>query len=532
MMFEQVKRSRYASPPIECEHSSQNHYDDWQEFHLPMLRMHHAGLHGLGVAQGLAVSALTTAAADETPEHWLQIEPGVAIDGAGELIVLAADGQADVGPTEPGELEYQTGTPFQLSTANHLNKTCYVTIQFNEFLHFSEGSCGKMEQRPWLRLQPATGSINEIDAGLSIVLAIATIDADGVPIVAAEGDSGTLPYQRQSLDQSLQQLRIRRSTVVGDTVQEVEAGQVGPGSNGGLHITVPDSSDTVSFSQADENSFSSLSVRANDTNLHGNLEVNGSIRGADGNLQVGSPLRLPQGVAINEFSSDGTLASDSDQAVPTERAVRAYIDNLLVGSVAAFATDAIPPGWLECRGTAISRTQYSRLFDRIGTRFGAGNGATTFNLPDLRGQFIRGWANGSSKDPDRGSRTDYNGDVVGDKVGSYQNYTYASHNHNFSGTRRTTERSLSSHNHSSDDSANWSYTQPSDWFVSLFKNITIKGDIEWIKVDWKYLDLFTGNVSSTNLSHFHYYTPGGSISYRGGSESRPTNAYLMFCIKY
>src|SRR5262249_5368030 len=75
--------------------------------------------------------------------------------------------------------------------------------------------------------------------------------------------------------------------------------------------------------------------------------------------------QLQQGTAINEFSSDGKLADNSDAAVPTERAVKEYIDNLLVGCVAAFATTTPPPGWLECNGQAISRTQHARLFAQI-----------------------------------------------------------------------------------------------------------------------------------------------------------------------
>ena len=49
-----------------------------------------------------------------------------------------------------------------------------------------------------------------------------------------------------------------------------------------------------------------------------------------------------------------------------------------------------PPGWLTCIGSAVSRTTYAALFAAIGTTYGAGDGTTTFNLPDLRGRFPRG----------------------------------------------------------------------------------------------------------------------------------------------
>ena len=61
------------------------------------------------------------------------------------------------------------------------------------------------------------------------------------------------------------------------------------------------------------------------------------------------------------------------------------------GAIQAFAMSTAPSGWLKCNGQAISRTTYAALFSTIGTTYGNGNGSTTFNVPDLRGEFIRGW---------------------------------------------------------------------------------------------------------------------------------------------
>lgn len=73
------------------------------------------------------------------------------------------------------------------------------------------------------------------------------------------------------------------------------------------------------------------------------------------------------------------------------------------GEVRTFAGAVanVPDGWLLCNGAAISRTTYSRLFAVIGTTYGGGNGSTTFNLPDLRGEFIRGLDQGRGVDPGR-----------------------------------------------------------------------------------------------------------------------------------
>ena len=72
------------------------------------------------------------------------------------------------------------------------------------------------------------------------------------------------------------------------------------------------------------------------------------------------------------------------------------------GMVMTFAADYAPAGWLKANGAAVSRTLYANLFAAIGTRFGAGDGYSTFNLPDLRGEFARFWDDGRGVDAGRG----------------------------------------------------------------------------------------------------------------------------------
>lgn len=94
------------------------------------------------------------------------------------------------------------------------------------------------------------------------------------------------------------------------------------------------------------------------------------------------------------------LANDTKALTPKK-----LLDSgaVFAGEVRVFAgAEAnIPEGWLPCNGAAISRTTYSRLFGVIGTAYGSGNGSTTFNLPDLRGEFIRGLDNGRGVDAGR-----------------------------------------------------------------------------------------------------------------------------------
>ena len=60
------------------------------------------------------------------------------------------------------------------------------------------------------------------------------------------------------------------------------------------------------------------------------------------------------------------------------------------GAIMAFGVTTIPDGWLLCNGANVSRTTYAALFSAIGTRFGAGDGSTTFTLPNLDGRFLQG----------------------------------------------------------------------------------------------------------------------------------------------
>ena len=78
-----------------------------------------------------------------------------------------------------------------------------------------------------------------------------------------------------------------------------------------------------------------------------------------------------------------------------------FVAAVPVGSVTMYAANTAPTGWLECSGAAVSRTTYAGLFTAIGTVFGVGDGSTTFNLPDMRGEFARGWDNSRGVDPAR-----------------------------------------------------------------------------------------------------------------------------------
>lgn len=72
----------------------------------------------------------------------------------------------------------------------------------------------------------------------------------------------------------------------------------------------------------------------------------------------------------------------------------AALPGIIVTTAADHLSD--PPGWLFCDGRAVSRTTYAALFAAIGTKFGVGDGSTTFNIPDLRGRVMVGSGTGPS----------------------------------------------------------------------------------------------------------------------------------------
>lgn len=71
------------------------------------------------------------------------------------------------------------------------------------------------------------------------------------------------------------------------------------------------------------------------------------------------------------------------------------------GDIKFHAASSIPAGWIKANGALVSRSAYGALFAVIGATYGAGDGATTFALPDLRGEFVRGFDDGRGIDPGR-----------------------------------------------------------------------------------------------------------------------------------
>ncbi len=130
--------------------------------------------------------------------------------------------------------------------------------------------------------------------------------------------------------------------------------------------------------------------------------------------------QIRDGLNLNNRRITNLGAPTSDGDAVTRKFMFDNAGNVPSGAILMWPAVFAPNGWLECDGAAISRSVYSELFGVIGTEFGAGNGSTTFNLPDLRGEFIRGWDHGRGVDSGR-------------EMGEGQGDAFKSHSHDYLG---------------------------------------------------------------------------------------------------
>ena len=98
-------------------------------------------------------------------------------------------------------------------------------------------------------------------------------------------------------------------------------------------------------------------------------------------------------VSKDDFNSliENALTDITDDITDLQTAVATKLSKeLFIGSVAYFAMTNVEPGWIPCNGDQYSRIEYELLFNKIGTTYGSGDGSTTFNVPNLFNEFIRG----------------------------------------------------------------------------------------------------------------------------------------------
>lgn len=175
---------------------------------------------------------------------------------------------------------------------------------------------------------------------------------------------------------------------------------------------------------------------------------------------------------------------------------------VLTGVVLAYAGATAPDGFLLCDGSAVSRATYVDLYAIIGATYGSGDGSSTFNIPDLRGYFIRGLnTSGSGYDPTRA-------------LGSPQTSANIAHTHTVNDPQHTHTLNDPQHTHSYNET---SYT-------------TVAGTGSSANVGYQE-ETATSGAAATGIT-INGAATGITLSESGGTESRPVNIAMNYIIKY
>lgn len=178
------------------------------------------------------------------------------------------------------------------------------------------------------------------------------------------------------------------------------------------------------------------------------------------------------------------------------------------GTLHAFAGATAPSGYLMCDGSAVSRTTYAALFQVISTTYGAGNGSTTFTLPDLRGRVpVGAGTDGAAENTYNPSR--------GAKFGDYR-----TQNHFHTGTTGFMNQNWS-HGHIVVGPAGHSHGVWGGGPLGTFRH-----SVEAINTD--VYGLMEAQATDTN--HTHNFTTGSAGS--GGSQNQPPSLGVNYIIKF
>jgi microcystin-dependent protein len=192
-------------------------------------------------------------------------------------------------------------------------------------------------------------------------------------------------------------------------------------------------------------------------------------------------------------------------------------DKTPAGTIQSFGGGTVPAGYLLCNGSVLNRTDHPDLFAAISTSWGT-TAPTNFSVPDLRGVFLRGRADGNIRDEDRANRTNSAGtEVVGDVIGSYQSDGFKGHNHG--GIIST--NATGDHTHTVTTNIRVHATTGDGHSAGAIQ-LTDRSNY------WSNGAAEVSNTVSTTGNHSHTVT----IPANGGSETRPENFSVNYIIKY
>ena len=303
--------------------------------------------------------------------------------------------------------------------------------------------------------------------------------------------------------------RAELNTVLGD-VQSLNSGSSDPTTTVAYKIWVDTSTNLLKIRNSSNNGWlvlGSLTDAAHTNNFglatKASPDFTGTVDSAGDIVMAGTgALKLPNGTTAQR----PTAATGQIRFNTTSTEFEGYNGSawgelaagVPVGTILTFGASTPPSGFLECNGSAISRSTYASLFSILSTTHGAGDGSSTFNLPDLRGQFVRGWDNSAGVDASRvfgSTQTDQN-----------KNHTHTTDSVTLTGGIRKISEGFGA-----GGSASGVFTKTADG------NNTITGSSS------------TSPVGGVDFDGTHSHTISSS---GGGTEARPKNVALMYIIKF
>ena len=151
-------------------------------------------------------------------------------------------------------------------------------------------------------------------------------------------------------------------------------------------------------------------------------ENNGTVTVTKSNGTQSTFMAFPQDANGTLPIAKGGTGADNATAARTNLGIDTTYFNP-TGTIIAFAGNTLPKGYLLCDGSKVSRTTYKKLFDVIGTTYGAGDGSTTFTLPNLIDRFLEG-SSAAGKYRDAGL-PNITGSILTDRGGKYLNVEYS-----------------------------------------------------------------------------------------------------------
>ena len=170
------------------------------------------------------------------------------------------------------------------------------------------------------------------------------------------------------------------------------------GASSGSIVTIPNGVTAQVYTDG-TNTYSAQTGSAGNFLVNGNLSVTGNQVDV-GNMSVGGTFGVTgtSSLAATSFSVSPTAPTPTTGDNSTKVATTAFVTQnaVLTGSLLMWPTTSAPTGYLNCDGSAVSRTTYASLFAVVGTTFGSGDGSTTFNTPNYTGRMPYGATIGST----------------------------------------------------------------------------------------------------------------------------------------